>query len=419
MENVNNERNIFARFRTNNCGGSQLFENIDAALTWVQSSTRNTVESGYARADFTVRDTEGNIYYKGYTTKSKYCYEVYCGRQCTETINYKFNKEQTTMKENNFAQTSSIFDVVENEVKEVAAATMKVAIASKELNDEEFVEAIEHASRGLVFFRRSTNNPERVDFCSWEPYTATHKKKDPGKKRFNAIESTIIDTYQRGRSMKAQGAETVVAADRTAKESVKDIISNIVNIVQIYLHEDEIVKRYLRSHSSGIESELSSLTRGVIVGSITGGRVELSSATGKSVTITTEGLSLSDVSGELSSAVTLLLTHAALCSQTRNVVDCLVDVDELSELYFSNTSISQAETPHTSVCEQDTVACSYTGKYNFLETSTDMPAFSNVCADDLNYIVHSIPIHRSKFSVPPSSTPVIPRESVKKLIKRF
>lgn len=249
------------------------------------------------------------------------------------------------MKENNFAQTSSIFDVVENEVKEVAAATMKVAIASKELNDEEFVEAIEHASRGLVFFRRSTNNPERVDFCSWEPYTATHKKKDPGKKRFNAIESTIIDTYQRGRSMKAQGAETVVAADRTAKESVKDIISNIVNIVQIYLHEDEIVKGYLRSHSSGIESELSSLTRGVIVGSITGGKVELSSATGKSVTITTEGLSLSDVSGELSSAVTLLLTHAALCSQTRNVVDCLVDVDELSELYFSNTSVTQTETP--------------------------------------------------------------------------
>ena len=86
MENVNNERNIFARFRTNNCGGSQLFENIDASLTWVQISTRNTVESGYARADFTVRDTEGNIYYKGYTTKSKYCYEVYCGRQCTETI---------------------------------------------------------------------------------------------------------------------------------------------------------------------------------------------------------------------------------------------------------------------------------------------------------------------------------------------
>lgn len=419
MENVNNERNIFARFRTNNCGGSQLFENIDAALTWVQSSTRNTVESGYARADFTVRDTEGNIYYKGYTTKSKYCYEVYCGRQCTETINYKFNKEQTTMKENNFAQTSSIFDVVENEVKEVAAATMKVAIASKELNDEEFVEAIEHASRGLVFFRRSTNNPERVDFCSWEPYTATHKKKDPGKKRFNAIESTIIDTYQRGRSMKAEGVEMVVAADRTAKESVKDIISNIVNIVQIYLHEDDIVKRYLRSHGSGIESELSSLTRGVIGGSITSGRVELNSTTGKSVTITTEGRSLNDVSRELTSAVTLLLTQAALCSQTRNVVDCLVDVDELSELYFSNTSVTQTETPPTSVCEQDTVAYSHTGKYSSLETSTAMPAFSNVYADYLHYIVPSIPIHRSKLSAQPSSTPVIPSGFKRNIIKRF
>ena len=415
MENINNERNIFARFRTNNCGGIRLFENIDAALTWVQSSTRNTVESGYAKADFTVRDTEGNIYYKGYTTKSKYCYEVYCGRQCTETINYKFNKEQTTMKENNFAKTSSIFDVVENEVKEVAAATMKVAIASKELSDDEFVKAIEHASRGLVSFRRSKNNPERVNFCSWEPYAATHKKKDPGKKRFNAIESTIIDTYQKGRSMKAKGAETVVAEDRKAKESVKDFISNIVNIVQVYLYEDDIVKRYLRTHSSGIESELSSLTRGVIIGSITGGRVELSSATGKSVTITTEGLSLSDVSGELSSAVTLLLTHAALCSQTRNVVDCLVDVDELSELYFSNTSVTQTETPPTSVCEQDTVACSYTGKYSSLETSTAMPAFTS----DLHYIVPSIPIHRRKLSVQPSSTPVIPSGIEKNKIKRF
>lgn len=323
------------------------------------------------------------------------------------------------MKENNFAQTSSIFDVVENEVKEVAAATMKVAIASKELNDEEFVEAIEHASRGLVFFRRSTNNPERVDFCSWEPYTATHKKKDPGKKRFNAIESTIIDTYQRGRSMKAEGVEMVVAADRTAKESVKDIISNIVNIVQIYLHEDDIVKRYLRSHGSGIESELSSLTRGVIGGSITSGRVELNSTTGKSVTITTEGRSLNDVSRELTSAVTLLLTQAALCSQTRNVVDCLVDVDELSELYFSNTSVTQTETPPTSVCEQDTVAYSHTGKYSSLETSTAMPAFSNVYADYLHYIVPSIPIHRSKLSAQPSSTPVIPSGFKRNIIKRF
>lgn len=321
------------------------------------------------------------------------------------------------MKENFFVQTSSIFDLVENEVKEVAAATMKVAFASKELSDDEFVKAIEHASRGLVSLRRSKNNPERVNFCSWEPYAATHKKKDPGKKRFNAIESTIIDTYQKGRSMKAKGAETVVAEDRKAKESVKDFISNIVNIVQVYLYEDDIVKRYLRTHSSGIESELSSLTRGVIIGSITGGRVELSSATGKSVTITTEGRSLSDVNRELTSAVTLLLTQAALCSQMRNVVDCLVDVDELSELYFSNTSVSQTVTPPTPVCEQDRVACSYTGKHSSLETSTAMPVFSNVNTDDLHYIVHSTPIHLSKLSVLPSPTPVIPRGSEKKIIK--
>lgn len=419
MTNDNNAQNIFARFRTNNCGGSQLFDDVEEALSWVQSSTRSTVESGYSKADFTVADTEGHIYYKGYTTKTKYCYDVYSGKQRNEIINYQYNNKQSIMKENNFTQASSIFDAAENEVKEVAAETMKVAIASKKLSDEEFADAIKNASKGLVIFRRSAHNPERVDFCSWKPYAATHKKKDPGKKRFNAIERTIIDTYQRGRSMKSECVETFVAADKTKKAAAKDFIGNVVNIVLVYMHEDEIVKKYLQTHGSGIASELSILTRGIIVGSAIDGRVELRSSTGKSVTITTDGRSLNDVSRELTSAVTLLLTQAALYSQTRNAVECMIDVDELSELYFSAPDINQTGSEQNFVSEQDTPTYSYDEIHSGLETSTTMPVYSTAYSGGLQYIVRSIPTHQNRAIIQPPSSPAIPRGSVKRIIKRY
>lgn len=44
----NRKSNIFARIRSNNYGESQSFTSVDAALTWVQHTSRELVESGYS-----------------------------------------------------------------------------------------------------------------------------------------------------------------------------------------------------------------------------------------------------------------------------------------------------------------------------------------------------------------------------------
>ena len=83
-----NTRSIFARWRTNNCGESQKFNSTDAALSWVQSSTREMVESGYSKAAFTLRDEHGDVLYKGHTTKTQYSYAIFNGEEKSYKIKY-------------------------------------------------------------------------------------------------------------------------------------------------------------------------------------------------------------------------------------------------------------------------------------------------------------------------------------------
>lgn len=50
-----NKSMIFARIRTNDSGLSQSFTTTEAALTWIETTTRELEESGYTRVDFTIQ----------------------------------------------------------------------------------------------------------------------------------------------------------------------------------------------------------------------------------------------------------------------------------------------------------------------------------------------------------------------------
>ena len=52
---TNRKSNIYARIRSNHYGESQSFTTIDAALTWIETTTRELEESGYTRVDFTIQ----------------------------------------------------------------------------------------------------------------------------------------------------------------------------------------------------------------------------------------------------------------------------------------------------------------------------------------------------------------------------
>lgn len=371
----NSTRNIFARYRTNNCGESQMFDSSDAALSWVQNSTREILQSGYSRANFTIRDQHDNILYQGHTTSTQYSFTFYNGEEKQLKIKYKHNKKRI-MSEKKMKKEANFFDVAENEVINIATATMNAATASKGLGNDEFAAAISNASNGLVTLQRSANNPDRVDFRVWEPFTLTHEKKDPGKKSIDAIKSTILDTYKRYNSEAANTNDVKVVSDNTVIKSVKDFAEDVVSIILVHLHKEKYMKRYLSSHSQGLESEISTLTKGLLNCSVTDDTIELTCSTGKTIQILVRNKPLNEVEHELMVAIERLLIHAGLSPKTRNAVVRIIDVDELSDLYYSNTC--QPELVSTSACESVYGSTSNEVDTSYVGTNTFMAEYSNL-----------------------------------------
>ena len=136
------------------------------------------VESGYTSVTFTI---QGEFHTNDY--------QVLLATQCCNStsnesdirINNNQNKKSTEMKETKKDLSAEFFSTAESDIKTIATATMEAAMNSKELSDSEFESAIADASNGMVTLRRSISNPNRVDFCCWEAFTATHAPLIPAR----------------------------------------------------------------------------------------------------------------------------------------------------------------------------------------------------------------------------------------------
>lgn len=341
----NNKQHYYARVRSHHYGESQSFTSIDDALTWVQHASRELIDSGYTSVTFTLQGEYIRNVNQEHVNDSQYC-------DCTYNSNIKniINEhnnidEKENMREKRSNPSTEFFSTAESEIMKIAANTKNAAVACKELSDREFESAIADASNGLVTIHRSAKNPNRVDFCQWEPYTMTHAKKDPGKKPLDAIEQTIIDTYRRGisetsvpiesdatsRDISINNAPTLDCQNNTTTD---ELLNSIVSAILVRIGQNDYVRHYFRHLRPDLEEELSLLTGGVITCSISGNSITLGSIAGITSSIATADRPLTDIDTEVRAILTRMLIQAAISSKTRDAVARIINLEELGDLTY-------------------------------------------------------------------------------------
>ena len=350
----NRKSNIFARIRSNNYGESQSFTSVDAALTWVQHTSRELVESGYSNVTFTIQGEFNSNNNREHATSSQANNHIQV--QAKHNLFDTTNKKAKTMKEKSNILPTDFFMVSERDVKTIAAATMEAAMSCKELSDSEFESAIADASNGMVTLRRSTNNPNRVDFCCWGAYTATHAPRDPGKKPLEAIEKTIIDTYMLGRSRTSASLESdasmseisinnVLTSGCHNNTTVDELIKNIICTIHVHLLQDENVRTYLCCNSAGVEAEISAMTGGTISCSVSDTKVTLSCGSGVTCSLPLEGKTMNDIERDIRTILIRYRLHASISPRSRDAIACIIDLESLADMALIEDLIADSDAP--------------------------------------------------------------------------
>lgn len=344
-----NKSMIFARIRTNDSGLSQSFTTTEAALTWIETTTRELEESGYTRVDFTIQGE----YHSKNRIKAQFSNSI-----CNE-LNIRINnappKKTKEMEESKKDLSAEFFSTAESDIKTIAAATMEAAMNSKELSDSEFESAIADASSGMVILRRSTNNPNRVDFCCWGAYTATHAPRDPGKKPLKAIEQTIMDTYLLGQSRIRARIESDANMSNTSINNgltsscyntpAQDLIQNIICTIHVHLLQDENVRTYLCCNSAGVDAEISAMTGGTISCSVSETKVTLSCGSGVTCSLPIEGKTMNDIERDIRTILIRYLLHASISPRSRDAIACIIDLESLADMALIEDLIADSDAP--------------------------------------------------------------------------
>lgn len=344
---TNSKSNIFARIRSNHYGESQSFTSVDAAITWVQQASRELVESGYSNVTYTIQGEYNRTECQELTDNSQHSDSI-----CEKTI----PKKLTKMEEKKNDLIAEFFSSKESKIKTIAAATMEAAMNSKELSDSEFESAIADASNGMVTLRRSTKNPERVNFLCWDAYTATHSPHNPGHKPLEAIAQAILDTYRRGQSRTAVAIEsganmsnTIINNGLTSgcynNTTVDELIENIIRTIHTHMLDDVNVKAYLSCHSAGVDAEISAMTGGTINCSISDTKVTLSCGSGVTCSLSIEDKTLNDIHHEIRAILIRYLLHASISPRTRNAIACIVNLESLADMALLEDLRANIDTP--------------------------------------------------------------------------
>lgn len=340
----NNEQLYYARIRSHHYGESQSFTSSDATIQWVEQTSRELVASGYTNVTFTIQGEYNRNNCKRQATSTLHDNRIQSVQSTSEPlINNKKQKEN--MQDPIINPTTDFFSLSESEVRTIAAATMDAATRNKEVNDRAFIDAIADASNGLVTINKSAKNADRVDFRGWDAYTATHAPRDPGKKPLNAIEQTIIDTYQRGRSGTSDKVDSA-ASDRSQNTNnaltsiyldntpAAELLNSIVSAILVRIYQNDYVKHYLRYNRCSLDEELSIQTGGIITCSISSNSITLGSIAGITSSIATENRSLIDIDTEVRAILIRMLIQAALSAKTRDAVARIINLEELGDMVY-------------------------------------------------------------------------------------
>lgn len=281
------------------------------------------------------------------------------------------NEKTPTLKRNaqvyldNNILTQSSLDFLcmsEDRAKTLAQLIHETAANNKAVDNQTFTDAIADVSGGMLTITKTLASGKpiadtHVSFHFDSLYCAVHCKsadalwdgsntwrKVPGKIAYGKIGEVVMDMYHKGQQLllspkdATQPATTINQPDMTTEKlSLGTISANIASTVMTYLNCTPDMRHYLTMKGFTFESDLASISNGVIEGTIANGNITLSVLSGQSCEISPSRYTTDE---QLRDAITVKVAHlfvgASISGITRDKVSFIVDLATIEDYYINS-----------------------------------------------------------------------------------
>ena len=246
--------------------------------------------------------------------------------------------------------------------KSIADRTQNVASEMKNTSDEELKKATREASNGVFEVAHAAKNANQVDFRSSNLFCEVNPAKNPGKKSFDHIAETIMDTYAKGRNMLGLDSENNVECTNqhftnrqevpaAAPRKVMCVIDDIITSVGFFFHAGPPNRDYIMLKGLDLSDDVQGLTNNVITCKLEETILTLRSKTGRDMTLSLANLRDYQLKEKLRDCLIRLFINAAISQKTREEIMQVVDIESIEELSF----MSCASARHDAKSEGDNV----------------------------------------------------------------
>lgn len=253
--------------------------------------------------------------------------------------------------------------------KSIAQSVQDTAIANKDADNQSFIEAIAKASSNMVCITKTLASGKPIDgnhvsFHNDLLYCASHCKskeslfdgsntwkKVPGKIAYHKICDSIMDMYYVGQKMllATDGTETSVNTVPMQKETIvpkktiNDVAKAITAVIMTHLRPSEDILYYLEMKNTTFDSDMESLSHGVMSGTINDDKITLKIQSGQSKEISLSGYSTDEqLRITIRKNVSQLFVCASISNKTRDMVATHIDLSSVEEYYFNSQMESQS-----------------------------------------------------------------------------
>lgn len=255
--------------------------------------------------------------------------------------------------------------------KSIAQSVQNTAITNRDADNQSFIKAIGKASNNMICITKTLASGKPIDnnhvsFHDDLLYCASHCKskkslfdgsntwkKVPGKIAYNKICDAIMDMYHTGQKM-LLGTDipqktimiTPVHVNTTEKKkTLDDIAKDITATIMTYLRSSSDMLYYLNIKKATLNSDLESLSNGVMSGIITNDRITLKIRSGQSKDLVLNDYPTDELLRDaIHTIVSQLFIGASISEETRDVVAALVELTSIEEFYIKTMSQTPAVT---------------------------------------------------------------------------
>lgn len=301
----------------------------------------------------------------------------------------------------------------ENCAKSIAQSVQKTAIDNKNADDKNFIKAIAKASGNMICITKTLASGKPIDnnhvsFHEDLLYCASHCKskkflfdgsntwkKAPGKIAYNKVYDSIMEMYHAGQKMLLDADTTKIrpaavtsvhinTATTDCKKSLNDVVKDITATIMTYLRLSTDMRCYLDIKKATLDSDLESLSNGVIFGKISNDRIILNIKSGHSKELMLNDYPTDELlRNAIGTNVSQLFVCASLSDKTRNLVSAFVELASIEEFYIKMT-LQQVQTITDAPIEKSYIEKATTD-------NTNIDRYNSLIAERLCGIIDSDP----------------------------